>query len=371
MIALIHYGEIALKGNNRPSFEKRLEEAIRLSLKARVKREQGLITAAFSCTNDEARERLSRIFGIVWFSFCTETGTSIEEIKASCLQEIGDFKGTFKVDCSRSDKRYPMTSMQVNQKVGEYIIEKKGLKVSLKNPGKLICIEIGSKARVYSERYSGPGGLPVGSAGKALCLLSGGIDSPAAAWMMMKRGCKIDFLHFHALRENEEVNRTKITEIAKALKVFSPFSRLYVIPYYPFEPLSRNGRYDLVIFRRFMVSVAQRVALMKKCGALVTGESLSQVASQTLENMSCIDDAASIPTLRPVVGMDKEEIISLAKKIGTYELSIKDYRDCCSLIARHPATKASLGTIKALEDGMDIKRAADQCISLLSEITSF
>lgn len=369
MIALIHYGEIALKGNNRPSFEKRLEEAIRLSLKARVKREQGLITASFSSDEKEAAERLSRIFGIEWFSFCTETGTTMEELKRACLQEIGGFEGTFKVDCSRSDKSYPLTSIQVNQEIGEYIIGERGLKVSLKNPGKTIYIEIGGKARVYSERHRGPGGLPVGSSGRVLCLLSGGIDSPVAALMMMKRGCKVDFLHFHAFRENEEVNVTKIPEIAKTLRRFSPFSRLYAIPYYPFEPLSRNGRYDLVIFRRFMIKVAEQVAAMKKCKALVTGESLSQVASQTLENMSCIDDASSIPILRPVVGMDKEEIISIAKKIGTYDMSIKGYRDCCSLLARHPATKASLGAIKALEDKMDIKRASDHCIRLLSEIT--
>lgn len=369
MIALIHYGEIALKGNNRPSFEKRLEEAIRLALKAQVKREQGLITASFSCDENQAAEKLSSIFGIAWFSFCTETGTSIEEIKRVCLMEIGDFEGTFRIECSRSDKTFPMTSMQVNRDVGEYIIEKRGLKVSLKNPEKTVYVEIGIKARVYSKRYKGPGGLPVGSSGRVLCLLSGGIDSPVAAWMMMKRGCKVDFLHFHAMRENSEVNETKITEIAKILRKFSPFSRLYAVPYYPFEPLSRNGRYDLVIFRRFMVNVAEKVAAIKKCGALVTGESLSQVASQTLENMSCIDNAVSLTILRPVVGMDKEEIITTAKSIGTYEPSIKDYRDCCSLIARHPATKASIETIKNLEAKVDIPRAVEQCIALLSEIT--
>ncbi len=366
---LIHYGEIALKGNNRSSFEKKLEESIRLSLGAKVKREQGRIVAKTDEDEKKIGEALSRIFGIEWFTVCSESEASIESMKKAALEEIGTFSGTFKVECSRSEKSFPLTSMQVNEQVGEEIVKKRGLKVALKAPEKTVFLEInGGKTRIFSEKSRGPGGLPIGSSGRVVCLLSGGIDSPVAAWMMMKRGCKVDFLHFHAMRENAEVKGSKLEDITKELRKYSPFSKLYVVPYYPFEPLSINDRYDLVIFRRFMMRVAGKLALQKRHGAIITGESLSQVASQTLENMACINQASSLPVLRPLVGMDKEEIISLAKRIGTYEHSIRSYKDCCSLIARHPATKASLEKVKVIEESLDIARAEEECLKLAERI---
>lgn len=365
---LVHYGEIALKGHNRPLFEKRLEENIRLSLRCRVMREQGRLVAE---TDDrsQAAEALSKTFGIEWFSFCRETVNDIGGLKKECLKEVTGKERSFKVECSRSWKDYPMTSIQVNELVGEEIIKKHGLKVSLERPEKTVYVEIGErKARVFSEKLRGPGGLPVGSSGRVLCLFSGGIDSPVAAWMMMKRGCNVDYLHFHALRDTQELKESKILSLAEELRTYCPFSKLYVVPYYPFDLAARGGKYNLVLFRRFMMKVASRLADRIKAKAIVTGESVGQVASQTLDNMACIGEACSFPILRPLVGMDKEEIISMAKEIGTYGHSIEPYKDCCSIIARHPATRASLEKMKSMEEKLGLGKVEEECMGLLERV---
>lgn len=359
MKILVHYGEIGLKGKNRPDFENKLVSNINESLESDVKKEQGRIIV--QTESKDAMSKLSRIFGIEWFAQCTEVDNSLESITEQSIKELKEEK-TFKVDCSRSYKNYPLTSMEVNSKVGESILDCCNTSVSLKSPEKTVYIEIDKdKAYVFSEKMRGMGGLPIGSSGKVLSLLSGGIDSPVSSLMMMKRGCSIDYLHIHSLRNKEEVQDSKISEIYGILKEYSPKSKLYIAPYLPFESVTRGGKYDLVIFRRFMMRIAQKLAQDIGAQALITGESVGQVASQTLENMSCIDSACKMPILRPLVGMNKEEIISLSKNFGLYNASIKHYKDCCSLIMKHPATRSKADSISNIESQYNIEEAEKSC----------
>jgi len=359
MKILIHYGEIGLKGKNRPLFEKQLVENIKHSLKCYAKREQGRII--IETENSQFQDILNKIFGIEWFAVCREIENDIDMLKDESIKEIKEEK-TFKIDSSRSYKAYPLTSMEINAQVGESVINACKIKVSLHNPEKTIFLEIDKdKAYVFSKKYRGIGGLPIGSSGRVLSLLSGGIDSPVSSIMMMKRGCVVDYLHIHSLRNVKEVEESKIYDIALILKKYSPHSKLYIAPYYPFETITKGRKYDLVIFRRFIMSLAQRLSEEINAQALVTGESVGQVASQTLENMSCIDAACTIPILRPLVGMNKEEIITLSKRFGTYEASIKPYKDCCSLIMKHPATKSNLKNLQAEELKYDLEKAKNEC----------
>ena len=333
MEIIVHNSEIALKGKNRPFFEKCLVRNIenfllRHDVKINYLKKDD---ARIICSVDD-KIMLDKIFGVKDFCFAEETGNDIKDIvkKASEILKKMDIKKTIAVKTKRADKNLKYTSMEISRKIGEIAYEK-GFKIDLTNPDETLNVEItNKKAYLYTNKMKGPGGLPVGCSGKILCLFSGGIDSSVAAWLMMKRGCKVDYLHFHALKNNNEVKKTKIKKLFDLLSDYEENPKLFLIPYFNYQLAvvdKINDKYDVVVFRNFMLRLAEKFALKNGYKALVTGDSLGQVASQTLDNLKAIGYKVNMPILRPLIGYDKQEIVDLAKKIGTYEESIKEYKD--------------------------------------------
>ncbi|MFZ5501315.1 MAG: tRNA sulfurtransferase, partial [Candidatus Micrarchaeota archaeon] len=264
-----------------------------------------------------------------------------------------------RVSAKRSDKSFPMGSQDINRVIGASLVEA-GCGVDLKNPEATVFIEIlPGRALISTEKIRGPGGLPVGSSGKLLSLLSGGIDSPVSSWLMMKRGCTVDLLHLHQSPQNKDVLDTKMKGTVAAIARYSPKPmRFYAAPYTEFykKSMEMRPRIELVLFRRFLLLLSNRLAKEHGYLGVVTGDSVGQVASQTLENLFATDEAASIPVYRPLSGLNKQEIIDLSLRIGTYDLSIQPYKDCCSLVAnKNPSTKVPLDLAKEAEEeiGMD------------------
>jgi thiamine biosynthesis protein ThiI len=367
MKTLIHYGELGLKGKNRPVFEKRLAENIKKLAGGRVCWLQGRLVA-----EGADLEKLKNVFGVAWFAPVSETRVEIGAIEKEVerrLEEEGRAAGrpSFRLKVNRADKNFPLTSPETAAAVGEAVRKRFGLKVDLKRADLTVFVEIlADRAFVFFEKVRGRGGLPVGVSGRVLCLLSGGIDSAVAAFLLMKRGCRVDFLHFHTFAENKQVEATKIRALAEALGRYQPRSRLFLAPYYPFQ-LSLGAvhpGYELVMFRRLMARVGEKIAEEEGYAALATGDSLAQVASQTMENLAVIDEAASLLTFRPLIGFDKEEIISKAKEIGTYDVSIQPYKDCCSIITRQPKTKTKLEVVRRLEQKLGLEEIAEETLKL-------
>lgn len=369
---IVHYSEIALKGKNRPFFEKKLQENIKRGIRGmykKVKREHDRIVIGLKPDTEEKEieTRLKRVFGMEWFAFAHATDKNMESIKHVIAGHASIRRGeTAKIVASRSDKKFPLTSIQINRELGKFVEEKFGAGISMEKPAHKIYVNIGSKsAYIYFSRIKGPGGLPVGSSGKVLVLLSGGIDSAVAAYMAMKRGCVPYYLHFHAFRGGEEAMKGKIESMLKILAQYSGQSKIFMVPFHPFQfGVSRAGRSELIVFRRFMMQIAEGIARKNGMQAIVTGESLGQVASQTIENIAAIDAATRMPVFRPLISHDKKEIIQLAEKIDTYEISIKPYKDCCSIIARNPKTKAKLTEITRIEEDMDMDKLVDETLKL-------
>lgn len=368
-----------MKGRNRPFFEKKLAENVKHALNgvtdAKVERLQGrLVFPIEEADPQKIAERLTRVFGVSWFTFASVAEPSADSIGRIVMEEASKSvkQGeTIKVEVKRADKKFPVTSLELSRILGKMLVENLGVKVSLNNPLKKIYVEVLSReAYVFTDRIRGLGGIPVGSSGKVLSLLSGGIDSPVASYLMMKRGCRVHYLHFHPFQDNAEAENSKIIEIVRRLLQYSGKTTVVFIPAYEFQIAAVNipARYDLVLFRRFMFKVAEKVAEAEGAKAIVTGESLAQVASQTLENMVAISSSLRTPVFRPLIAYDKEEIISLAKKIGTYELSIKPYKDCCSIIARHPETRARVEKVEELEKVIDMESVVNRSLKLSSKI---
>ncbi|MEM2929276.1 MAG: tRNA uracil 4-sulfurtransferase ThiI [Thermoproteota archaeon] len=379
-VCVIHYSEIGLKGRNRPFFEKMLVENVKRLLKdvaeVKVKRIQGRLVLPLNGADlQRIEESLMKVFGISWFTFATVAEPSIDSIGRVVIEEASRAVKAgepVKVEVKRADKKFPATSLELSRTLGRMLIEKLGVSISLKNPSKKIHVEVLSReAYVFTEKIRGPGGLPVGSSGRVLSLLSGGIDSPIASYLMMKRGCEVSYLHFHPFHDNAEAENSKIMEIVRRLLPYSGETTVTFVPSYEFQIATVNipVKYDLVLFRRFMFRVAERIAEAEGARALVTGESLAQVASQTLENIVAISSGLRIPVFRPLIAFDKEEIVNMAKKIGTYELSIKPYKDCCSIIAKHPETKAKLEAVEKLEKQIDIDSIVGRSIELSHKAT--
>ncbi len=370
---LIHYGELALKGLNRPTFEKKLVENIRKALEEvefkKIRKIHGRIILELSEKADltKLEHSLMKVFGIAWFAFCFTTDPTLENIKKLTTEKFKLKAGTkVKVSAKRADKTLPFTSMDVNRQLGAYLVEKFNVHVSLKNPEKEIFVELADgKAYIFDRKIKGLYGLPVGISGKVLHLLSGGIDSPVAAWLLMKRGCEIDFLHFHAFQKFNKEKNAKILKLAKILAQYCFKSRIFFVPFYPFEAeaVEAPPKYRLILFRRFMVRVAEEIANQHGIKALGSGENLAQVSSQTLENMAVISNATSLPIFRPLLTYEKNEIVELAKKIGTFEISITPYKDCCSLfLTKHPTTKAIPEKVEAFEKRMNLKEAIKETL---------
>ncbi len=369
---LIHHGEIGLKKGNFPYFEKKLMENIKksaeknkLNLK-KIQRQDKRITAEIESGEKEISETLKTVFGIKNFSFIYEISADFEEIEKKAVEIMKENKiQKIAFKTKRSDKKFPLNSVEINTKLGE-IANQLGIKVDYSNPEKTIFIEVTpKKILIYTEKIKGLGGLPVGTSGKVLCLLSGGIDSPVASWLMMKRGCEVDFLHFHTFKTNKEAYNSKIKKFVEILDNYQIDSKLHLVPYSSYEIFSQGQipeRYDLVMFKHYILKLAEKFAIENHYDAIVTGDNLGQVASQTMENIIASNYGVSIPIFRPLLTYDKEEIISLAKIIETLDLSLEKYKDCCSILSKSPSTKTKLEFFKKLLEDFDMNNLVDQTI---------
>jgi thiamine biosynthesis protein ThiI len=349
---IVHYQEIALKGKNRPWFVARLVRNLRRAMSdldvTAVRALMGRIEVVLGPHAEwpVVRERLERVFGVGNFARAGRAPLDVDAIAGAILEDLGDTRvETFRVSARRADKRFPLTSPQVEREVGGRIKEARGWTVNLGAPQLTIHVEaLSDEAFYYFGKNKGAGGLPVGASGRIVCLLSGGIDSPVAAWRMMRRGCRVLFVHFHSYPVLSKASQEKVRELVALLTRYQYDSRLWLVPFADVQQqviLTVPPPLRVVIYRRLMMRIAEDVARRHRARALVTGEVVGQVASQTLENMNRINEVVQLPVLRPLVGMDKEEITGEAQRLGTYPISIIPDQDCCTLFTpRHPATAA-------------------------------
>ena len=363
---VVHYQEIALKGNNRPWFISRLVRNLRratsdLDIRG-VRALMGRIEIQLgpAASWPEARDRLARVFGVGNFAQAGRTPLDLDAIAGEILRDLGDRQAkTFRVSARRADKRYPLTSPQIEREVGGRIKEAKGWTVDLSNPELTIHVEaLTNEAFYFFGKERGAGGLPVGTSGRVVCLLSGGIDSPVAAWRMMRRGCRVQFVHFHSYPILSRASQEKVRELATLLTRYQYDSRLFLVPFGEIQQrvvLSVAPPLRVVVYRRLMMRIAETIALRHRGQAIVTGEVVGQVASQTIENMTSINNVVSLPVLRPLIAMDKEEITAEAQRLGTYPVSIIPDQDCCTLFTpNHPATKARWIDVERAEQPLPI-----------------
>jgi thiamine biosynthesis protein ThiI len=308
----------------------------------------------------EIKNRLRRVFGIAYFAEAWASAQAVENLETNCWSLVeGRSFNSFRIDTRRADKTFPLTSVEINKRVGAYVKDRSQARVDLEKAELTCWIEIVEKyALIYVERIPGPGGLPVGSSGKVVVLLSGGIDSPVAAWKMMKRGCTPVFVHFHSFPYTNKESQEKALLIARHLSAYSLRAKVYLVP---FAEVQRHIMVDtpaetrVILYRRYMMRLAEQIARKEKARVLVTGDSVGQVASQTIENIDVISRAVSMPILRPLIGDDKIEIVDIARRIGTYEISIMPDQDCCSLfVPKHPETRAHLPEIETSESRLDV-----------------
>ena len=364
---VIHYQEIALKGRNRPWFVARLVRNLReATADLDVREVRALMGRIEVVLGPEAqwevvRDRLSRVFGIGNFSRAGRTSLDVDAIASEILRDVGDISpASFRVSARRADKRFHLTSPQIEREVGGRIKEARGWRVNLADPAFTIYVETLTDEAFYSfGKEPGAGGLPSGASGRVVCLLSGGIDSPVAAWRMMRRGCRVLFVHFHSYPILSRASQEKVRELAALLTQYQLHSRLFLVPFGEIQQrvvLSVQPPLRVVIYRRLMMRIAEHIARAHRARALVTGEVVGQVASQTLENMKQINDVVEMPVLRPLVGMDKEEITEQAQRLGTYPISIIPDQDCCTLFTpRHPATRARTEEVEEAEAALPIE----------------
>jgi len=365
-VVVIHYSEIAVKGKNRSFFEKKLVENVGKTLEkdvSKVRRMFGRIVGYLKKDADKKRmeEKLSQLPGVACFSFGKEVKLDLKEIEKTSLDVLKGKKfSTFRVTTRRSNKEYGKSSQQLNEMLGDSVRIKMKKKVVLKNPDATLFIEICEKeAFVYCDKYRGIGGLPVGASAKLVACLSGGIDSPVASFLMMKRGCKVVLVHFFNDTVEGKKVLGKIQNIVKELSKFQVDSKLYIIPFAGIQKeiiMAAPSRVRMIIYRRFMMKIANDIARKEKASGVITGDSVGQVASQTAENLGCIYEASKLPVFAPCIGLNKDEITGIARQVGTYKHSIVPYPDCCSfMIAQHPNTRASLERILKIEESMENK----------------
>jgi thiamine biosynthesis protein ThiI len=358
---IVHYHEVSLKRGNRPLFLRRLQENIGRAIAdlgpAPLAQLPGRIVLDLESHPDPeaVRDRLDRVFGLANLALAHRTAPTLDALRRAVDRAIaGRAFASFRITARRAFKTMPLTSIELNRDLGAHVQGRTGARVDLEHPELNVHVEVlPDRAFVYADRRPGPGGLPVGTSGTVAALLSGGIDSPVAAWRMMKRGCRVVFVHFHSVPYLPDLSIGKARDLAERLTQWQYHSRLFLVPFGEIQRevvLRVPAPARVVAYRRLMVRIAEAIGRRAGAGALVTGESLGQVASQTLENISTIGAAAELPILRPLIGMDKLEITDQARAIGTFEISSEPDADCCSLfVPRHPGTRVSRAEAAAME----------------------
>lgn len=373
-VLLLKFGELFLKGRNRIEFLKLLRYNIEQKLKGltyKLFETQGrLVVSNFSADiEDELISRLQKVFGLIGVASAVEIDTVMEDIEKYVGGfDIENYK-TFKIEAKRADKTFPMTSMEIERHLGGVVLDKNpNLKVDLYNPELVINVEIrvNNKTYIYSNLYPCANGLPLGSAGKGLLLLSGGIDSPVAGYLMSKRGLKLEAVHFHSYPYTSAQAKEKVIELAKEISEYCGEIKLHVVSFTEIqEQIHKNcdPEYMITIMRRIMMRIAERLCKENGLGAIVTGESLGQVASQTMQSMTVTNSVVSLPVFRPVIAFDKEEIMDVARKIGTYETSILPYEDCCTVfLPKNPVIRPTISRAEYLEKSLDIDSLVETAV---------
>lgn len=384
-VILIRYGEIMLKGLNRRVFEDKLVANIRKTLyglgNVDINRSQARIYIEPQDEGfdfDMAAKRLVNIFGIVSISIALKVDTDFEVIKKSALEFVktrvakynNSIEGSisFKVEAKRGYKLFPMQSPEICSELGSYLLENiPQLRVDVHNPDFTVYVEVRASSYIYCDIIRSNGGLPVGTNGKAVLLLSGGIDSPVAGWMMAKRGMELEAVHFHTYPYTSERAKEKVIELARILSRYCHRVKLHIISFTDIQ-LEINDKCPeelmTIIMRRVMMKIAERIAVKNGALALITGESLGQVASQTVHALAVTNDVVKMPVFRPLIGMDKNEVIEIARKIDTYETSILPYEDCCTVfVAKHPKTRPTLFEVEKSEELLQIEEMIEKAIN--------
>lgn len=377
-ILLVKLGEIVLKGLNRKAFEDILIKTLKRRLskigKYQVRSAQSTITITPEYDDadiDEAVDCVSKVFGIATFSRACVAEKDMEAIKKSAVEYLDETLSsvsTFKVEAKRSDKKFPLTSPQICTELGGYLMESfPNLTVDVHNPDVTVTVEIRDLAAyIRAGVIKGAGGIPVGTGGKAAVLISGGIDSPVASYMMAKRGIELTAIHFASPPYTSERAEEKVVALLKKVSLYSGRIKMYTVPFTEIQKQIKekcHEEYFTIIMRRFMMEISEQIAKQNDCLALITGESLGQVASQTLSAISCTDAVCSMPVFRPLIGMDKEEIIEISRKIDTFDISIQPYEDCCTVFTpRHPRTRPVLADVVAEQNKLDCKQLIEDAV---------
>ena len=383
-IFLLKLGEIVLKGANKRQFESRLRQNIRRRMKAYGNFDVYIMQSTVYVEPEDAQadvegawEACHSIFGLVSLCRCRPCEKNIESIYRAVEEYLGedlDVAPSFKVESKRSDKQFPMTSIAISQEIGGRLAEAHpGCAVDVHNPAYTVYVEVRDLAAyVHGPAEPGAGGLPTGVGGRAMCLLSGGIDSPVAAYMIAKRGVEIECVHFFSYPYTSQLAKDKVLELARLVTRYSGRMTVNIVPFTEIQEAIRDNceeQYFTLIMRRFMMEISQRIARTDGCGALITGENLGQVASQTMEAMAVTGAVVDIPVFMPLVGMDKEDIVTIARKIGTMDTSILPYEDCCTVFTpKHPKTKPTLGQLIHAEEKLDREALMEKALSGVEKI---
>lgn len=375
-VLLVRMGEIFLKGDNRPQFINALARRVRYAiwpLHGRLELAQGRMYVKGVQDMDLCVDKVTKVFGVHSVSPALEVEKDLAAIERAAIEMTKDLSGSFKVSARRADKRFPMDSMQLNAHLGGVVLDNNpNLRVDVHKPDHVLSVEIRELAYLHVAKIAAVGGMPVGTSGKALLLLSGGIDSPVAGFMLAKRGVELSAIHYHSFPFTSEQAKRKVVELAHILSQYTGPIHLYVVPFTKIQQELYDKCPDnqlTILMRRFMMRIANRVALEKGCGALITGESLGQVASQTMEGLQCSSDVCTLPVFRPLIGFDKTEIMDRAQQIGTYDTSILPYEDCCTIFTpKHPTTKPKVERLRESEALLDVEGLTEEAVQGIEEI---
>lgn len=375
-VILIRYGEIHLKGNNRPFFERALKLQIAKAcdgIKCKISRKSGryYVTDFEDIDENKLINKIKIIFGIHSLSQAYVVDKNIESLTKAAIElaKVQNItSGTFKVDVTRADKQFKIKSMPLAAHIGEKMLEEfDGLSVKMKEPDHMVYIEIREECYIYINKIDGPGGMPIGTGGKAMLLLSGGIDSPVAGWMMAKRGLQLFAIHYHSFPYTSERSKQKVVDLRNIISQYCGPIKLIVVPFTKIQEEIHQKceeKQMTIIMRWFMMRIAQKMAYSNKCKALITGESLGQVASQTIDSLAVTNSAVELPVFRPLIAYDKVDIMDIARKLDTYDTSILPYEDCCTVfLPKHPATKPILGDIIEELKKLDTQNLINEAIN--------